>query len=70
MSGKGKGAYSALDYGKPIDANFVLHIRHLLGRVNLIRDCQRFERNRPLATLLMILLLGRNPAAVLKQLMP
>ena len=30
----------------------------------------RFERNRPLATLLMILLLGVTAAAVLKQLMP
>jgi hypothetical protein len=30
----------------------------------------RFERNRPLATLLMILLVGITAAAVLKQLMP
>jgi hypothetical protein len=30
----------------------------------------RFERNRPLAILLMILLLGVTAAAVLKQLMP
>ena len=30
----------------------------------------RFERNRPLATLLMILILGVTAAAVLKQLMP
>jgi hypothetical protein len=30
----------------------------------------RFERNRPLATLLMIILLGVTAAAVLKQLMP
>jgi len=30
----------------------------------------RFEPNRPLAILLMILLVGITPAAVLKQLMP
>jgi hypothetical protein len=30
----------------------------------------RLERNRPLATLLMILILGVTAAAVLKQLMP
>jgi hypothetical protein len=52
------------------DADFVLHNRHLHHGLFLFVTVNRFERNRPLAILLMILLLGVTAAAVLKQLMP
>ena len=41
-----------------------------LAALSLFLTVNRFERNRPLAILLMILLLGITAAAVLKQLMP
>ena len=52
------------------DADLVLHNRHRIAGLFLFVTVNRFERNRPLAILLMILLLGVTAAAVLKQLMP
>ena len=54
----------------PRDANFVFHLRHLLAGLFLYVAVNRSEPNRPLAILLMILILGVTAAAVLKQLMP
>ena len=52
------------------DANLLYIFAICFAGLFLFVTVNRLERNRPLATLLMILILGVTAAAVLKQLMP
>jgi hypothetical protein len=52
------------------DANLLYIIAICIAGLFLYVAVYRFEPNRPLATLLMILLVGITAAAVFKQLMP
>jgi hypothetical protein len=52
------------------DANLLYIFAICSAGLFLFVTVNRLERNRPLATLLMILILGVTAAAVLKQLMP
>jgi hypothetical protein len=52
------------------NANLALHFRPLRSSPNLFVTVDRVERNRPLALLLMILILGVVALAVLIKVMP